>query len=267
MQTQSFERVRAAAVAGRFYASDPVILRRDIHTLLGAATRCGPQPKALIVPHAGYVYSGAVAASAYALLCESRTRIERVVLLGPSHRRALQGMAVPSVDAFMTPLGAVALDQCGIDALAAMPQVQVADAAHEGGHALEVQLPFLQAQLDNFSVLPMAVGACQANVVADALECVWGGAETLVVVSTDLSHFHRDDEARRIDCSTSELILRREATLTGTQACGCFAVNGLLMVAQRRDLKVQLLDRRNSADSTGDRARVVGYASFAIDAG
>ncbi|MFT5175220.1 MAG: AmmeMemoRadiSam system protein B [Gammaproteobacteria bacterium] len=266
MQTQALPRVRPPAVAGRFYAADPATLSRDVQALLGAATRHGPQPKAIIVPHAGYVYSGAVAASAYALLGDSRTRLERVVLLGPSHRHALQGMAVPAADAFMTPLGTLALYRPGIDALAAMPGVQVADAPHALDHALEVQLPFLQAQLDNFSLLPIAVGACQADLVADALECVWGGAETLVVVSTDLSHFHRDDQARVIDRNTSELILRREATLTGAQACGCHALNGLLKVAQRRDLKVQLLDRRTSADSAGDRARVVGYASFAVDA-
>ena len=265
MQTASETRVRLPAVAGLFYPGDPALLKRDVQALLDAVERRGPQPKALIAPHAGYVYSGAVAASAYALLGDSREQIERVVLLGPSHRVPLRDMAVPSVDAFVTPLGTIALDQPGIDALRALPGVQVMDAPHQLDHALEVQLPFLQAQLDDFTLLPVAVGACPADLVADALEAVWGGAETLIVVSTDMSHFHPYAEAQTIDRASTELILRREVTLRGNQACGCYAVNGLLRVAQRRDLRVQLLDLANSGDTAGDRTRVVGYASFAVD--
>ena len=267
MQDASTARVRPPAVAGSFYPADPALLSRDVQTLLGAVTRRGPRPKAIIAPHAGYIYSGAVAASAYALLGECRGEIERVVLLGPSHRVPLRGMAVPSVDAFMTPLGTVALERSAIERLSALPAVQVADAPHELDHALEVQLPFLQAQLGDFLLIPVAVGQCPAEQVADALECVWGGPETLVVVSTDMSHFHAYAKARAIDHDTSELIVRREATLRGEQACGCYAVNGLLTVAQRRGLRVQLLELANSGDTAGDRTRVVGYASFAVDAG
>ena len=266
MQIGSTVVVRPAAVAGTFYPADPLVLARDVRALLGAVTAGGSRPKAIIAPHAGYVYSGAVAASAYALLSDSRNQIERVVLLGPSHRVPLQGMALPSVDAFMTPLGAVALDRPVLDEMSALPAVAVADAPHALDHALEVQLPFLQTQLGSFSLLPVAVGACPPELVADVLESVWGAAETLIVVSTDMSHFHCSDEARVIDRDTAELIVRGEATLRGEQACGCHAVNGLLLAARRHDLPVKLLDLGNSGDTAGDRARVVGYASFAVDA-
>lgn len=274
MQDGLTARVRPPAVAGAFYPADPRALACEVRALLATASRgrsppgaqSKAQPKAVIVPHAGYIYSGAVAASAYALLADSRTRIRRVVLLGPSHRVPLRDMAVPSVSAFMTPLGSVALERAALTRLSALPAVHIADEPHELDHALEVQLPFLQVQLDNFQLVPVAVGSCGADLVADVLEMVWGGEETLIVVSTDMSHFRSYEEACLLDRDTSAAIVRGDASLRGEQACGCFAVNGLLTAAQRRGLHLRLLDQRNSGDTTGDRARVVGYASFAADA-
>jgi AmmeMemoRadiSam system protein B len=257
-------RTRPAAVAGLFYPADAATLSREIDGFLDGQPRAARAPKALIVPHAGYVYSGPVAATAYARVAPLREQIRRVVLLGPSHRVPLEGMAVPSVDAFETPLGPVALDRASIDALVAAGSATQWDAPHAGEHALEVQLPFLQAQLGAFILVPVSVGRCAPESVADLLDTLWGGDETLIVVSSDLSHFHRYDEARRIDRDTSDAILRRESTLRGEQACGCHAVNGLLLCARRRALPVQLLDLRSSGDTAGDCERVVGYASFAI---
>ncbi len=257
-------RIRTPAVAGRFYPGDAGTLSQQVAALLGAVPDAAPPPKALIVPHAGYVYSGPVAASAYALLRGCRRALERVVLLGPSHHVPLRCMAVPSVDAFDTPLGRVPLDRAAVAALAAMEHVRVWDAPHEMDHALEVQLPFLQAQLGDFALVPLAVGPCAPARVAAVLDAVWGGPETLVVVSTDMSHFHRYEQARAIDRDTAAAILRRETSLSGEQACGCHAVNGLLHAARERGLEVELLDQRNSGDTAGDRARVVGYASFAL---
>ncbi len=267
MHTEPAQRVRRPAVAGRFYPGDAGTLARQVASLLGAVPETTGPPKALIVPHAGYVYSGPVAASGYALLGGSRGAFERVLLLGPSHHVPLRCMAVPSVDAFETPLGRVPLDRELIARLAAMEHVREWDAPHDMDHALEVQLPFLQAQLGAFSLVPVAVGPCAAGRVADVIEAAWGGPETLVVVSTDMSHFHGYADAQAIDRGTTEAILRRDTAITGDQACGCHAVNGLMETARRRGLEVELLDLRNSGDTAGDRSRVVGYASFAVREG
>lgn len=257
-------RIRPNAVAGMFYPAEPRVLARDIKGFLDAEPETARTPKALIVPHAGYVYSGPVAATAYARIAALRERVRRVVLLGPSHRVPLREMAVPGVDAFETPLGAVALDRPAIDALVRSGDVVEWDAPHELEHSLEVQLPFLQTQLGEFTLVPIAVGQCPAEPVARVLDALWGGDETLIVVSSDLSHFHHYDLACTTDRDTSDAILRRESTLGGEQACGCHAVNGLLLCARRRELPVELLDLRNSGDTAGGRDRVVGYGSFAI---
>jgi AmmeMemoRadiSam system protein B len=258
--------VRPAAVAGQFYPGTRDALSRSVAELLDEAPAAGPRPKALVVPHAGYVYSGPTAAAAYGLLHGLAGAIRRVVLLGPSHHVPLRGMAVPATAAFETPMGRVPLDRAGADRLVASGLARCWDAPHELEHALEVQLPFLQAQLGDFELLPVAVGAAPADAVADLLEAVWGGAETLVVISTDLSHFHSYAEARAIDRETCTAILARDPRLSGERACGCYALNGLLQAARRRDLVPRLLDMRNSGDTAGPRDRVVGYASFAIDA-
>lgn len=262
-------RVRPTAVAGLFYPQDAAELRRTVEGLLddaGPRVARGLPPKALIVPHAGYVYSGAVAASAYRRLRDSGAAIDRVVLLGPSHRVPMRGLAMPSVDAFETPLGAVPIDVASRQRLREFGLAGVSDAAHATEHSLEVQLPFLQVVLGEFELLPIATGLALPGQVSRALEAVWNGPTTLVVVSSDLSHYHTSAEARQLDDQTRTTILSRRSELSDEQACGSCGINGLLEVARHKDLAVELLDQRNSGDTAGDRSRVVGYGSYALHA-
>ncbi len=259
--------IRPAAVAGMFYPDSPAQLKHDIADLLANVKRdaASPVPKALIVPHAGYVYSGAVAASAYARLEKLRGRIRRVVLLGPTHRVYVRGLALPEAERFATPLGEVRLDREGMQRLAGLPQVIRSAAAHQVEHSLEVQLPFLQQVLGDFQLLPLAVGEATADEVAEVLETVWGGDETLIVISSDLSHFLPDALARKVDGDTVDAILALNAHLNPEQACGATPVNGLLLAARRHGLHPVALDVRNSSDTAGDPDRVVGYAAFAFE--
>jgi AmmeMemoRadiSam system protein B len=257
-------KVRPPAVAGMFYPGDAAVLQRDVAAMLAAASPEPLTPKAIIAPHAGYIYSGPVAASVYALLAPLRERIERVVLLGPVHRVWVAGLALPGVDAFNTPLGRVELDQQAIAALAALPQVETHYQAHAMEHSLEVHLPFLQTVLGPFKLVPLAVGGAGPREVAEVLETLWGGAETLIVVSSDLSHFLPYDQARTMDSSTADAILHLSTDLVGDMACGCHPVNGLLLAARHKGLKPHLLDLRNSGDTAGDKSRVVGYGAFAF---
>jgi AmmeMemoRadiSam system protein B/AmmeMemoRadiSam system protein A len=262
--------IRPAAVAGMFYPAAAPALAQEVDRLLAAAPReAAPQPpKMLVVPHAGYVYSGAVAARAYALLAPWRERIRRVVLLGPTHRVAVRGLALPSVAAFETPLGRVALDTEAIATLARLPQVQIDDEAHALEHALEVQLPFLQRALgtESFTLVPLAVGRASAAQVHEAIERVWGGAETLIVISTDLSHYLPYAQAQTVDRATADAILRLDTAIAHDRACGATPLAGALLAARAHGLAPLLLDLRNSGDTAGDRSRVVGYAAFAFDA-
>jgi AmmeMemoRadiSam system protein B/AmmeMemoRadiSam system protein A len=257
---------RPPAVAGRFYAADAGALRTELREYLEAAKvdADAAPPKLLVVPHAGYVYSAPVAAHAYARLARWRERYRRVVLLGPTHRVAARGLAVPSVAAFDTPLGAVPIDAEAVARIAALPQVLRSDAAHAQEHALEVQLPFLQAVLGRFTLVPLAVGHVDGAAVAEVLERLWGGDETLVVVSTDLSHYLSYGEARVADAQTVQHILQLDPSLDHDQACGATPLNGALRVARRHGLRARLLDLRNSGDTAGDRSRVVGYAALAF---
>jgi len=255
---------RPAAVAGMFYPANREELAVEIGSLLAGARPCAPAPKALIAPHAGYVYSGAVAASAYACLAPVHDRIRRVVLLGPAHRVAVRGLAASSASAFRTPLGDVPVDADALSRVAHLPQVCVDDRAHAQEHSLEVHLPFLQGMLDAFAVVPLVVGDASDAEVADVIERLWGGEETLIVVSSDLSHYHPYAEARAIDAGTAQRIARLEAVPDHQHACGATPVNGLLIAARRHGLTPTLLDLRNSGDTAGDRSRVVGYAAFAF---
>lgn len=257
--------VRPAAVAGSFYPEVPSRLTAQVRAYLAGVTDTGvAPPKAVIVPHAGYVYSGPVAAAAYARVAALRDVVTRVVLLGPTHRVAVRGLAVPRARAFATPLGEVPLDAAAVQSVSALPQVIVNDDAHAAEHALEVQLPFLQSVLDTFTLVPLAVGYATAEGVAAVLDELWGGPETLIVVSSDLSHYHPYADARRIDRTTADAILAMSPNLDHEQACGATPINGLLVCARRRGLEPALLDLRNSGDTAGDRLRVVGYASFAF---
>ncbi|MBS1147907.1 MAG: hypothetical protein H6R08_2083 [Proteobacteria bacterium] len=259
---------RPAAVAGLFYPDSPIELKHTLTDLLANAkvTTLARPPKALIVPHAGYIYSGAVAASAYARLGDLRGRIRRVVLLGPTHRVYVRGLALPEAERFATPLGEVQLDREGMQQLSGLPQVTQSAAAHQMEHSLEVQLPFLQQVLGDFKLLPLAVGEATAAEVAEVLETVWGGDETLIVISSDLSHFLPDAVARKVDGGTVDAILALNSHLNHEQACGATPVNGLLLAARKHGLRPVALDVRNSSDTAGDPERVVGYASFAFEA-
>jgi AmmeMemoRadiSam system protein B len=245
---------------------DAAELRRKVIGYLEACPRPANlrRPKALVVPHAGYAYSGPVAGCAYRRLRDSGARIRRVVLLGPTHRVPLRGLAIPSFDGFETPLGPVPIDGEGRQRLRELGLAGIADAPHAAEHSLEVQLPFLQAVLDDFELLPIAAGLAPTELVARALDAVWGGDDTLIVVSSDLSHHHTYDEARKLDATTTQSILARRSDVSDEQACGARGINGLMQVARHRGLEVELIDQRNSGDTAGDRARVVGYGSYAL---
>lgn len=260
--------MRPAAVAGLFYPGGSRELAAEVDELLAASGEPAPRlgfPKALIVPHAGYIYSGPVAARAYDELAAARGAVRRVVVLGPVHRVPVRGLAVPSAEAFATPLGTIALDAQALAAVRGLPQVVQSDAAHALEHSLEVQLPFLQKQLGEFSLVPFAVGTASVVEVAEVIERLWGGRETLIVLSTDLSHYHTYDEGRRIDGATVSRISQFAADLDHDEACGATPLNGLLAVAKRKGLAIRLLDARNSGDTAGGKDRVVGYSAFALD--
>jgi AmmeMemoRadiSam system protein B/AmmeMemoRadiSam system protein A len=259
--------LQPAGVAGLFYPADPGELAAGVDASLARAAPSHLSPKAVIAPHAGHIYSGDIAGAAYSLLARRRDEIKRVIVLGPTHRMAVSGVALSPADAWQTPLGAVAIDRAARDALARTPGVSVAAEPFEGEHCLEVQLPFIQRALgDGVQVLPILVGQPAPGQVADILEQLWGGPETAIIVSSDLSHFHDYDTARAKDEETTAGIERLlPAVCQGDRACGFFAIDGLLEQARRRDLRVTALDVRNSGDTQGDRSRVVGYGSYAFE--
>jgi len=261
--------VRPSSVAGLFYPDDPKLLESEVRGFLAAAepAQAEPQlsPKALIVPHAGYRYSGPIAAAAYRLLESRRREIKRVILLGPSHRVALTGLGASSAEVFETPLGDVRLDREAIEKVLRLPQVSIDDDAHAEEHSLEVQLPFLQCLLEDFSLVPFSVGDASGEDVAEVLEQLWGGDETLIVISSDLSHFHGYREAQARDAETTRAIEALEPSrLDWESACGRVPVRGLLLTARRKHLAAHTLDVRNSGDTQGGRDRVVGYGAWAF---
>ncbi|MCP4299448.1 MAG: AmmeMemoRadiSam system protein B [Gammaproteobacteria bacterium] len=255
--------IRKPAVAGQFYSGSAGELSATVATLLKEAQdKDTPAPKALIVPHAGYIYSGPVAANAYARLQPFRDRYQRVILLGPSHRTPVRGLALSSADVYRTPMGDVPLDQSAIAGLD-IPGMQVFDESHQSEHSLEVHLPFLQAVLGDFSVVPIVVGDAAPELVSQVLDALWGGPETLIVVSSDLSHYLNYDDARAIDAVTCQAIEDLDAGwINHDMACGATPVAGLLIAAKRRGMKVITLDLRNSGDTAGDRDYVVGYGAW-----
>jgi len=257
--------IRRAAVAGTFYPDSRGVLEAQVRDYLEHAphsTALAARPKALIVPHAGYAYSGPIAAAAYARLAAACEDIQRVVLLGPAHRVVLRGLAVPSADSFATPLGEVEVDRAAVTRALDLPQVSESDRAHALEHSLEVQLPFLQTLLPRFRLVPFAVGDATRAQVAEVIELLWGGPETLLVVSSDLSHYHTYDQACTLDRSSAQTVLALSPTLDYEQACGALPINGLLTVVRGRGLRPELVDLRNSGDTAGDRLRVVGYGAF-----
>ena len=258
---------RPAAVAGSFYQGNPEALASEINRYLRQAQQPSagePLPKAVLVPHAGYRYCGTVAASAYAMVAPGKNVYRRVVLLGPVHRFAIKGLAVSSTGGFTTPLGIVPLDLEAIARLEGLPGVVVSDQAHAQEHSLEVQLPFLQTVLTDFSLVPLAAADVEATEVARVLDLLWGGSETLIVVSSDLSHYLSSQEARRIDGQTARSIVELQGPIGQKEACGASVLNGFLLACQSHGLRARLLDLRNSGDTSGEKSRVVGYGAFAF---
>jgi hypothetical protein len=264
----TFTRVRPPAVAGRFYPGTASQLGATVTELLATPQPIGAAPKGIIAPHAGYVYSGPIAATAYASIRARAAQIQKVVLLGPAHRVHFEGLALPAADRFATPLGEIEIDVALATSVLELPQVTRSEHAHALEHSLEVHLPFLQALLPQFTLLPLVVGDASPAQVAQVLERVWGGPETLIVVSSDLSHYHDYAEARRIDEATAAWISStRSPGLDPRRACGARCIDGLIELGRSHPLELELLDLRNSGDTAGPREQVVGYAAFAIRAG
>jgi AmmeMemoRadiSam system protein B len=257
--------IRPAAVAGYFYPADSSELQKMINKLMDKATAAGPAPKALIAPHAGYIYSGLTAAMAYANLQSIKDKIKRVVLAGPAHRVYLRGIALSRATHFATPLGNIEIDQDAVKFLKKLPQVIVSDAAHQQEHSLEVHLPFLQTLLKNFTLVPLVVGEASPQEVAEVLELFWGEPDTIIIISSDLSHYHDYETAKRIDAGTTYAIEHLELEKIGPEeACGCRPLCGMLQLARTRNLSVNTLDVRNSGDTAGTKDRVVGYGAWSF---
>jgi AmmeMemoRadiSam system protein B len=259
--------IRQPAVAGTFYPADPHELKVMIDEFMKTVPASGDTsvPRAIIAPHAGYIYSGPVAASAYARIIPAHNKFTRVVLLGPSHRVPLRGLAASSATHFSTPLGLIPLDTAGIQEIVQLPQVQMHDEAHLYEHSLEVHLPFLQTVLDDFSLIPLVVGEAEAEEVAQVLEQFVDDENTLIVISSDLSHYHDYHTAQQLDRATSQAIEQLKIEAIGYEdACGRTPVSGLLSLAKQHHFKVETVDLRNSGDTAGPRDQVVGYGAYII---
>lgn len=259
--------VRPPAVAGTFYPDNPEELAALVDGYLARAAAepnaNGPAPKAMIAPHAGYIYSGPVAATAFAHLAAMRDQVTRVVLIGPAHYVAVRGLAASSAAAFATPLGELQVDRVAIERLFALPQILLSDAAHAREHSLEVHLPFLQRVLSRFAVVPLLAGDATYDEVREVIEFLWGGPETLMLISSDLSHYHDYGTARRLDAATAKSIEALKPEDIGEEkACGRIPIGGLLRLARARGLHPVIADLRNSADTSGVGGEVVGYGAF-----
>jgi hypothetical protein len=257
---------RLPAVAGTFYPANPQQLHQMLDQYLNDAETGGKVPKAIIAPHAGYIYSGPVAASAYARLKKAHDRITRVVIIGPSHRVAFSGLAVSQAQSFITPLGFIPVDQEAVAAIARLPFVDYLEQAHTHEHSLEVQLPFLQEMLDDFKIVPIVAGDATPEQVSQVIEALWGGDETLIVISSDLSHYHDYESAKQLDKATSSAIEHLQYERLGPDsACGKVPVSGLLKLAREKSLTIKAIDLRNSGDTASDKSSVVGYGAYVIE--
>lgn len=256
--------VRNPCVAGYFYPADPAILAATVANLLANAPDLSMiAPKAIIAPHAGYIYSGPIAATIYKTLVPHKDLIKRVILLGPAHRVGFSGIAVTNISEFATPLGAISVDLASIKAILDIPTVTVFEHAYDSEHSLEVQLPFLQSILASFSLVPCVVGDVDPHNVATLLQRLWGGPETLIVISSDLSHYYDYRTAQQLDTETTQAIVElAPQKIKENQACGRLPVKGLLLAAKKFQLTAKVLDLRNSGDTAGDKSRVVGYGAY-----
>lgn len=257
---------RQPAVAGSFYPADPKELHQMLDQFLNDVESTVKVPKAIIAPHAGYIYSGPIAASAYARLIKAHDLIERVVIIGPSHRVGFKGLAVSKAQTFLTPIGSIEVDQKAIGSIIHLPFVEYFEQAHALEHSLEVHLPFLQETLDSFKIIPIVVGDATAEQVRQVLDILWGGDETLIVISSDLSHYHDYATCQKLDRETSRKIEKLDYEhLDFDSACGRVPVSGLLKLAGEKSLSIKNIDLRNSGDTAGDKRRVVGYGAYVID--
>lgn len=255
--------VRKPAAVGMFYPANPDELQGLIKKYLQAVSTFSSVPKALIAPHAGYIYSGPVAATAYAQLLQIKDQINKVILLGPSHRVPFFGLATTHVNSYLTPLGEVPIDHAAVQQISSLPQVKHLEDAHVYEHSLEVHLPFLQTILMDFSLVPLVVGEANPEDVAEVLTALWGGEETLIVISSDLSHYHNYQTAQQLDQATSQAIENLQPDkIQHEQACGRYPINGLLHTAKDKGLTVETVDLRNSGDTAGPRNQVVGYGAY-----
>jgi MEMO1 family protein len=263
--TEISRQIKQPAVAGSFYPSDRDELQSMVEKMLDNVTNQSPPPKAIIAPHAGYIYSGPIAANAYASLYPVSDSIKKVVLLGPAHRVYLKGMAVSAASHFATPLGDIRINTALRDCVSKLSGVELMDEAFSQEHSLEVHLPFLQTALKEFTLLPVVVGDTNPDHVAKLIESVWGGEETLIVISTDLSHFHDYQTANHVDTETANFIKQLQYEKIGPkQACGCRPIGGLLKIARDKGHEISILDVRNSGDTAGSHDRVVGYGAFLL---
>ena len=257
---------RQPAVAGTFYPANPKQLHQMLDGYLNDAENGAKVPKAIIAPHAGYVYSGPVAATAYVRLKKAHDRITRVVIIGPSHRVAFSGLAVSKAQSFITPLGPIAVDREAVEIITELPFVDYLEQAHAYEHSLEVHLPFLQEMLDDFKIVPIVAGDASPEQVSQVIDALWGGDETLIVISSDLSHYHDYATAKQLDKATSEAIEHLQyERLAFESACGKVAVSGLIKLAREKSLTIKTIDLRNSGDTSGDKSRVVGYGAYVIE--
>ena len=257
--------IRPPAVAGTFYPENPDTLRDVIEQNIAQTAPLSRTeiPKVLIVPHAGYIYSGPIAGSAYTLLVPYRQLINRVVIIGPSHRVGFHGVALSNADNFKTPLGLIPIDKKSQAKLAEIAGVHIMDKAHEAEHSVEVQLPFLQYMLDTFSIVPIVAGDASPQLIAKIIKTLWAGPETLILISSDLSHFHNYLTAQQLDRATSQAILTMDINAIDSQhACGCVGIRGLLTFTQQHPMETSILDVRNSGDTAGSKDSVVGYGAY-----
>ncbi|MBF0106574.1 MAG: AmmeMemoRadiSam system protein B [Deltaproteobacteria bacterium] len=259
-------KIRRAAVAGAFYPQNASQIRLVLSQYLSDARTKKQAPKAIVAPHAGYIYSGAVAATVYARLKNTRQKIERVVLLGPSHRVGFNGLAVTTADYYETPLGRVPIDKKACETITHFSQVGSLDEAHAEEHSLEVHIPFLQLLLKDFMLVPLVVGIAKPLEVSEVLETLWGGDETLIIISTDLSHHQDYETAKRRDAHTCEAIVNlKPQNIRDDDACGRYPLSGFLHLAKIKNLNAETVDLRNSGDTAGSKNSVVGYGAWAFE--
>jgi len=257
--------IRPAAVADIFYTANGTELAAQVSDFMDADEVTNIVPKALIVPHAGYIYSGGTAGKGFALVKKLTAAVNKIVLIGPCHRVWIQGLAIPDCQYFETPLGKIEVDSKTLNELVKFPQVTISDQAHAQEHSLEVQLPFLQSIFDQFKLIPLVAGEVSEDAFIEVLEYLWGGEETLIVISSDLSHFLDYDAAVAIDNKTSQAIESFEAgSINSDMACGSAGIKALLSLAKNKNLHVKTIHQCNSGDTAGDKDRVVGYGTYAI---